>query len=98
MAWKEFGKLLIPDGNVAPVVAQSENGESMTASGLIVPKDTKAPEPLKPNRDMRRDIMRQIKAQQRRERRRKLRTGKVVDDAVNQLISIQPKPAISPSE
>jgi len=71
----------------------------MTATGLIVPETEKEKtEPAKPNREMRRSITRQIKAMERREKRKKLRAGKVIDSAVEQLVSIHLKQATSPSE
>jgi hypothetical protein len=77
-----------------------ETGNSLITEGLM---DTQIKEEApvlpvaQPNHQSRRQLKLQIKRITRRQKRAKLRSKRVIDDAVNRLISIQPKSANGPS-
>jgi hypothetical protein len=92
MGWKKENGIYVIDSTGDTEIHPTENkGEAETDSGILVPSSNIGqPKPAMPPRKMRRDIMRQIARQQRREKRAKIRSAKVVEEAVKRLVSIQP--------
>ena len=94
MGWtRTKSGILISDGKEdtqSDLVPTNNKDEMQTQTGLVVPSDNSQSEPQKPNREMRRYVMREVRRQQRRVFRKKLRGEKIVEEAVNRLVSIRP--------